>query len=151
MHAFVRRLVAVLGVAVTVAGIVSFGQWAVKTDFMFGHFKGPPEPLIRSVYLLSIGVAGNLAWCAMAVLNVARALRGGSPKGRTIGRGLLAGVPMVLLLVPSLLFLLIGVTEIPDARSTLRAIEGEIRPDQSTGQKTAVPYPSVGGRGSRQR
>ena len=55
MARIVRKLVALTGGAANAFGIFFFLKWARKTNLLFGHVKGPPEHLLRSVYALAVG------------------------------------------------------------------------------------------------
>ena len=55
MARIIRKLVVLTVGAANAFGIFFFLKWMPKTDMFFGHSKGPPEHLLRSVYALAVG------------------------------------------------------------------------------------------------
>ena len=58
----------ILSIGLNVAGIAMFVRWLGRTDFMFGHFKGPPEWILMALGLCSVGLAAATAWIVLAIV-----------------------------------------------------------------------------------
>jgi len=99
---------ALLLIAETIA-CGAFAVWLMRTDYLFGHTKGPPE-------WLAVAVVGALAAVILAFANWVGSLwrnsRNPRSAERSHGSPWLVGLGLVLLL-PCAVILRVGVTEVP--------------------------------------
>lgn len=114
MQRMVPILLAALAIVLNVSALANFLVWLSQTDFMFGHFKGPPESLMAALILSVLGVLSTIAWLAALFL---------SPRHPTRPRGVLrvlGGLAVVAMTAPALIIVPVGALEWTDARTQVR-------------------------------
>ncbi len=118
-----RRIHVVVGLAATilnVVGIVCLLRWAAKTDFLFGHYKGPAIYIVTALWTSLIGVIATVAWFLIGLYGKLASRRSTTVKSASFRLTLLQGIALAVLLLPACLTLLIGVVKFPSARLQLK-------------------------------
>lgn len=118
-----RRIHVVVGLAATilnVVGIVCLLRWAAKTDFLFGHYKGPAIYIVTALWTSLIGVIATVAWFLIRLYGKLASRRSTTVKPASSRLMLLQGIALAVLLLPACLTVLIGVVKFPSARLQLQ-------------------------------
>jgi len=105
MTRFTRRLILLLAFALNFFGLVLFVKWLAQTDVMFGHYEGPAALVFASTGLFCVGVFASITWYGSVLIGRSREPRDPDKKRWP---GILAGVLLLILLVPSAFSLFFG-------------------------------------------
>ena len=99
-----RPVQAALAFPINVLGLTLFFWWLMQTDFLFGHFTGPPPLLYASTCVLALGIMVSFAWYANALYDIFRQRE----RTRRRGAGIITGIFLFILLVPTCLGLFLA-------------------------------------------
>ena len=89
--------------------------WLLRSDFLFGHFTGPPALLIGALVLAGLALAGSVGWVIAQAVQRSRAPLP-HPQAGIIWRAVI----LFASCLPTVLGSLIGISELPKARAELR-------------------------------
>jgi hypothetical protein len=99
-----------------ILGVLFFLLWAKDTDFMFGHFKGPPGYLIAAFVLAATSIAGRVYLCVRGCRSTALTPEDSGLDGEPTGeKPLWRKVLSVVLFLPSILIVLIALLGFVDS------------------------------------
>lgn len=99
-----RPIQAALAFPINALGLALFFWWLLQTDFLFGHFTGPPPLLYASTCVLALGIMVSFGWFANALYDVFLK----KEHTRRRGAGIVTGVLLFILLVPTCLGLFLA-------------------------------------------
>ncbi|MBN1868846.1 HEAT repeat domain-containing protein [Candidatus Sumerlaeota bacterium] len=105
------------------AGICLFLVWLGQTDFMFGHFTGPPERILAALCLCAAGLAATLAWLVGATRRrrLARSMpERPAEREKTPALVVMMTVAALLLVPPAAITVFVGSAELPNTWQRLR-------------------------------
>jgi hypothetical protein len=110
MLGHVQQFLGWLVVALDAAGVVYFFLWLRKTDWLFGHVRGPPSYILAALGLTSAGLVAGLLWLTFALYR-----RYGRAESRPWSwpRAVALTATFVLFVLPALLVLVIAIGELP--------------------------------------
>ena len=114
------RLVPLAILTLHLQAIFFFGCWLARTDWLFGHFQGPPGFVIAAWAAAAVGLASSSVWFGLYLFRRQKVIPEVSSPGSTQWLGTLLRVGHILVVFPSLLILVEGSAILPKALEKLR-------------------------------
>ncbi len=114
-----RRLLDVIGfsaAALDAVSLICFGTWLSQTDWMFGHYSGPPGPLLAAMWSGVGGLVATAMWLGLCIREGIRAPHEAAPRSARPWLKWVFGIGLVLLCVPIGFIVMVGKSALPKAQ-----------------------------------
>lgn len=111
MPKLARQVLVLTSFALNIVGLVLLIRWLSQTDFMFGHYSGPPALIFASMFLLAFGAVSGIVWYIDGAVALARR-RPDAPGKRFTKTGIAQGILLIPFILLSLLVVGLGIIQI---------------------------------------